>query len=200
MQPPAESPMRLDSTEATRPIAIASSTGGCWVLADLVRALDRRPVGPVLVAQHMDPEFVSFFARWLETAAGRTTCVVTGPTPLRADTVYVAQGGCDLCVTDNQHVHAAPASGRFIPSANRLFRTFAEAFGPAATAVVLSGMGEDGAEGLKAVLRRGGRGYCQLPSTAIIPSMPASALKAAQGAVALAPEAIALALTSPALP
>jgi len=176
--------------------AIASSTGGCWVLADLLRSLDGRRVGPVLVAQHMDPEFAGFFARWLEASSGRRTCVVSELTRLADDTVYIAQGGCDLCVVDAQHVMSAPASGRFVPSANRLFKTFAEAFGSRGTAVVLSGMGEDGAEGLGVVVRRGGTGLCQLPSTAIIPSMPASAQRAAPGVLALSPEALSAALAS----
>lgn len=174
--------------------AIASSTGGCWVLAELLRALDGKRVGPVLVAQHLDPEFVGFFARWLESTSGRRTCVVGELTRLDDDAVYLAQGGCDLCVADAQHAVAATASSRFIPSANRLFRTFAEAFGPRGTAIVLSGMGEDGAEGLAAVVRRGGTGLCQLPSTAIIPSMPASAQRAAPGVLALPPESLAVAL------
>lgn len=175
-------------------IAIASSTGGCWVLADLIRALQGRAVGPILVAQHMDPGFVGFFGKWLETTTGSPTCVVSERTALLPGTVYVAQGGCDLVVPDAQYVDSAPASGRFIPSANKLFQTFALAFGARGTAVVLSGMGEDGAEGLGAVVSRGGRGLCQLPSSAIIPSMPASALKAARGAMALTPEGLAGAL------
>lgn len=174
--------------------AIASSTGGCWVLADVLRALDGKRIGPVLVAQHMDPDFVGFFARWLEAASGRRVCVVSELTPLADDGVYLAQGGCDLCVADARHALSAPASGRFIPSANRLFRTFAEAFGPRGTAVVLSGMGEDGAEGLAAVVRKGGTALCQHPSTAIIPSMPAAAQRAAPGLLALAPEGLAVAL------
>lgn len=175
-------------------VAIASSTGGCWVLAELLRSLDGRPIGPVLVAQHMDPEFLAFFARWLEGASGRRVVIVGGLTALADDTVYLAQGGCDLCVTDAGHAVSAPPSGRFIPSANRLFRTFAEAFGARGTAVVLSGMGEDGSEGSVAVVRHGGTALCQHPSTAIIPSMPSSAQRASPSVLALSPEALAAAL------
>ncbi|MDP1822800.1 MAG: CheB methylesterase domain-containing protein [Archangium sp.] len=194
-EPPPTAPLEvaLPSREGSA-FAIASSTGGCWVLAELLRALDGKRLGPVLVAQHMDPEFVGFFARWLEATSGRRIVIVSGLTALSDDTVYLAQGGCDLCVTDAGHVVSVPPSGRFIPSANRLFRTFAEAFGARGTAVVLSGMGEDGAEGTVAVVRHGGTAFCQHPSTAIIPSMPSSAQRASPSVLALTPDALAAAL------
>ena len=56
--------------------------------------------------------------------------------------------------------------------------------------MVLSGMGEDGAEGLEEVALRGGLAVCQSPESAIVPSMPASALKRARGAIAVAPAEI----------
>ncbi len=179
-------------------LAIASSTGGCWVLADLLRMTRGRRRGPVLVAQHMDAEFTDFFASWLESATGRRTVLVHEGVALHHDVVYVPGGGGDLVVADDGlHVFSAPASGRFVPSANRLLRTFAKAFGDRATAVVLSGMGDDGAAGGTEVLKLGGQLYCQHPSSSIVPSMPESAMKASPRALALAPEALGAALCLP---
>ncbi len=180
-------------------MAFASSTGGCWVLADLLRSTRGRRPGPALVAQHMDAEFTTFFAEWLESATGRPTVVVSDSAPLEDGAIYIPAGGGDLCVAeDGRHALWAPASGRFIPSANRLLQTCAKAFGDRATAVVLSGMGDDGAAGMAEVVRRGGQAFCQEPATAIVPSMPQSALKLTPGAVALAPEALGAALCLPA--
>jgi two-component system, chemotaxis family, protein-glutamate methylesterase/glutaminase len=123
--------------------------------------------------------------------------VAKGRVELEPDVVYIAEGGCDLLVSPEGHfAYSAPASSHFVPSANRLFHSFAAAFGPRGTAVVLSGMGEDGADGLVEVVRRGGTALCQLPETALVPSMPASALKRARGAVAVLPESLPQAVCS----
>lgn len=177
---------------ARPPVAIASSTGGSWLLAELVRGLDRRLLGPVLIAQHMEGEFVPFFLRWLQGSTGWPTVEVSHEAKLEDGTLYLATGGRDLCVgSDGLFAYSAPPSSRFVPNADRLFGTFAAAFGQRGTAVVLSGMGSDGAHGMAEVVRRGGRGLCQEPSSAIIPSMPESALSAARGALAVPPPLLA---------
>jgi two-component system chemotaxis response regulator CheB len=172
-------------------VAVASSTGGVWVLAALLRALPRAGRA-VLVAQHMEQEFVGFFAEWLRDASGWPTVVVDDPAPLRDGAAYVAAGGLDL-VLDGGTVRALPASSRYVPCADRLLASAAQA-GARAVGVVLSGMGADGAEGLAAVARAGGRALCQEPGSAVVASMPESALRRARGAVAVEPAALATAI------
>ncbi len=169
-------------------VAVASSTGGVWVLAAMLRALPRAGRA-VLVAQHMESEFVPFFAEWLEDASGWRTVTVADATPLADGMAYVAAGGRDL-VLDAGMLRALPSSSRFVPSADRLLASTA-ALGARATGVVLSGMGADGAEGLAQIARRGGRAICQAPSTAVVPSMPESALRRAPLAVAVLPPSLA---------
>ena len=174
------------------PVAVASSTGGAWVLADVLRAADRKRIGPVLVAQHMESEFVPFFAQWLTSSTGWRTVLVAGRTRLEPATVYLPTGGADLCVdADGSCAFPESPSSRFVPCADRLFQTFAQAFGPHGIGVVLSGMGSDGARGMAELVRRGGRGLCQAPASATVPSMPESALAAARGAVSVPPELLA---------
>lgn len=193
--PPA--PVRELPARAARAVAIASSTGGCWLAAEIIRSLPRG-AGPILLAQHMDDEFVRFFAGWIESATGRKTVVAASSVSLEPDTIYIAEGGRDLVVAPGgQHASSAPASSHFVPSANRLFKTFAAAFGSEGTAVVLSGMGEDGAEGLAEVVLRGGHALCQSPESALVPSMPASALTRAKGAIAVAPAELPRAICAP---
>ena len=62
---------------------------------------------------------------------------------------------------------------------------------PSAVGVVLSGMGADGASGLAEIVRAGGTGICQEPASAVVASMPESAMRAAPGALRAAPEALA---------
>jgi two-component system chemotaxis response regulator CheB len=172
-------------------VAVASSTGGVWVLSEMLRAL--RPAGrAVVVAQHMDADFVPFFAEWLQGVSGWPTTLVTEGVRCVAGVVYVPAGGRDL-VMEGAAVRAVKASGHFVPSGDRLLAS-AAGHGPRATGVVLSGMGSDGAEGLGAIVRAGGRGICQAPGTAVVPSMPESALRRAPGALPVAPDGIAAAI------
>ncbi|MHB8874744.1 MAG: CheB methylesterase domain-containing protein [Myxococcaceae bacterium] len=184
---------RLEPAGEGRPLAIASSTGGAWVVADLLRAMDRGQAGPVLLAQHMDADFVPFFAQWLLDGVGWPTTLVSGPTRLEPGCIYLASGGQDLCVMPGGRAASAAAPvSHFVPNADRLFASCAEAFGASAVGIVLSGMGSDGARGLAEIVRRGGQGLCQQPSTAIVPSMPEAALSAAKGAVAMPPGLMAV--------
>ncbi len=189
--PPLPRPKR--AVGDARAVAIASSTGGCWVLAELLRAVPPQQF-PVLLAQHLDGEFIGFFAQWLAATTPWRTEVVDGPTALQPGVVYLPAGGRDLCVDREEHAYAAPSASRFVPNADRLFRTFADSFGARATGVVLSGMGSDGAAGLAALVRAGGRALCQSPASAIVPSMPESAMRAAPSTLALPPELLGNAL------
>jgi chemotaxis response regulator CheB len=169
-------------------IAVVSSTGGVWVLGAMLRDVPARGRA-VLVAQHMDADFVPFFTQWLAGASGWPTTLVDGQAPLTPGIVYVPAGGCDL-ILDGEVVRTASSLSRFVPSGDRLLASAAQ-LGARTVGVVLSGMGSDGAEGLAEILRRGGRAVCQAPATAVVPSMPESALRRAPGAVAVPPDALA---------
>jgi chemotaxis response regulator CheB len=176
-----------------RVLAIASSTGGVWVLAGLLQAYRPRHDTAVLLAQHMDAEFVAFFADWLAASTPWTTVLVEDAVPLEAGRLYLAAGGLDL-LAEPARVTTAPASSRYVPCADRLLRTVASAHGPRARAAVLSGMGSDGADGLAELVRAGGRAVCQAPGSAVVPSMPESALGRCPGAEQAAPGDLAAAL------
>jgi chemotaxis response regulator CheB len=187
---PSHPPVLPSHASAETVVAIASSTGGSWVLADLLLGFDRANAGPVLVAQHLEGEFVPFFAQWLEETTRWPVRIVDGLAPLTPGVVHLAQGGKDLCAArDGASAHKP--NSHFVPSADRLFHSVARAFGPHATGVVLSGMGSDGAEGLADLVSRGGRGFCQSPNTAVIPSMPEQALQRARGAISVSPALLA---------
>jgi two-component system chemotaxis response regulator CheB len=170
-------------------LAIASSTGGVWVLAALLRDLRPRDRA-VCVAQHLEGEFVPFFAEWLQGVSGWPTIVVDEPLPYAPGVVYVPAGGMDL-VVERGRVSTAPACSRYVPNGDRLLRTAACALGPRAMGLVLSGMGCDGADGLAELARCGGRTLCQEPASAVVPSMPETALRKTPGAASAPPERLA---------
>jgi chemotaxis response regulator CheB len=177
----------------TEVVAVASSTGGVWVLAAMLRDLPAAGRA-VVVAQHMEAEFVPSFAEWLMSDSGWRVVVVDGAAALAEGTAYVPAGGRDL-VVDDAVVRALPPSGRFMPSADRLLASVA-ARGARATGVVLSGMGSDGTVGLAAIAERGGRALCQAPDSAVVPSMPQSALERTRAAVAVPPDRLAAAISA----
>jgi two-component system chemotaxis response regulator CheB len=176
-----------------RVLAIASSTGGVWVLAELLQGYRPRASTAALLAQHMDAEFVPFFSDWLASTTPWTTVLVDDAAPLEAGRLYLAAGGRDL-VAEPERVVALPAASRYVPCADRLLRTVATAHGRRARAVVLSGMGADGADGLAEVARCGGRVACQTPASAVVPSMPESALRRCPGAELAGPGELAAVL------
>jgi len=187
---PQRSPPRppVRSGPLAQVVAVASSTGGVWVLGAMLR--DLTPVGrAVLVAQHMDAEFMSFFAQWLSDTSGWRVVVVEDTADVEAGYAYVPAGGRDL-VLEGERVRTLPPRGRFVPSADRLLSSIA-ARGSSAVAVVLSGMGADGAAGLAEVVKAGGAGICQEPSTAVVASMPESALRASHAARPAPPASLA---------
>lgn len=176
-----------------RVLAIASSTGGVWVVAGLLQGYRRRATTAALLAQHMDAEFVAFFCDWLAATTPWTTVLVDEAAPLEGGRLYLAAGGRDLLAGPDR-VTTAPAASRYVPSADRLLHSVAAAHGARVRAVVLSGMGSDGAEGLEEVARRGGRVACQAPASAVVPSMPESALHRCPGAEQAGPEELAAVL------
>jgi two-component system chemotaxis response regulator CheB len=160
----------------------------------MLRDLDRSWV--VAIAQHLESDFVPFFAEWLQAVSGWRTVVVGEPIPYARGLAYVPAGGWDLLV-EHGVLRAAPASSRHVPSGDRLLGTAARAIGGRAAGLVLSGMGADGSEGLAGIAAAGGRTFCQEPATAVVPSMPESALARAPGSMVARPEALAAAVGRP---
>jgi two-component system chemotaxis response regulator CheB len=196
--PPGRAPARPAASApagvAADVVAVASSTGGVWVLGAMLR--DLRGDVAVLIAQHMDAEFVPFFAEWLEGVSGWRVLLVDDDAPLKPGVAFVPAGGCDLVLADGDRVRALPSTSRYVPCADRLLASVARV-GDRATGVVLSGMGSDGANGLAELARRGGRAMCQAPASAVVPSMPEAALRAATGAMAIPPDALATTIGTP---
>jgi two-component system, chemotaxis family, protein-glutamate methylesterase/glutaminase len=174
-------------------VAVASSTGGVWVLGAMLRDLAPQ-CRAVLIAQHMDAEFVTFLARWIEDVSGWRTVLVEDAAPLEAGAAFVPGGGKDLVAEDGR-VRALASTSRFVPNADRLLASVG-GLGARAIGVILSGMGTDGAMGLAELVRLGGRAICQDPSSATVPSMPESALRATPDAAIVAPDGLAAAVNA----
>ncbi|HZI07985.1 MAG TPA: chemotaxis-specific protein-glutamate methyltransferase CheB [Archangium sp.] len=161
-------------------LAIAASTGGP---AALHRILSELPAGfplPILVVQHIALGFAKGLATWLDSVCPLEVKVAEDGEALRPGVVYIAPDDRHLGVRAGGRVavsNAAPVGG-FRPSGTWLFRSASQVFGPSLAAAVLTGMGQDGLEGLREVYEAGGWVMAQDEATSVVYGMPGVAVSA----------------------
>ena len=160
-----------------RALGIAASTGGPAALVKLLRGLPTNFPLPVFVVQHIGAPFVAGFASWLGSVTPLPVALASDA-PHRPGHVYVAPGECHLTAEPGgmRLIHGEPVCGQR-PSGDVLFSSLASAFGAAAIGVLLTGMGEDGARGLTDMRRAGAYTIAEHASTAVIHSMPGTAVR-----------------------
>lgn len=162
-------------------IAIGCSTGGPPALQHVFQALPLLPVA-FIVAQHMPPTFTRLFAERVNKLSAYEVKEATDGEMIVAGTVYIAPGGMQTEVRrigEGLQVRVFSATGTELhaPSVDRLFRTASEACRDRLVAVIMTGMGDDGAEAMRAVRENGGRTIAESAESAIIFGMPAEAIK-----------------------
>ncbi|MDQ2106079.1 chemotaxis protein CheB [Azospirillum isscasi] len=160
-----------------RALGITASTGGPAALVKLLRGLPVNFPLPIFVVQHIGPPFVAGFASWLGSVTPLPVALASDA-PHRPGHVYVAPGEVHLTADPGgmRLVHGEPVCGQR-PSGDMLFSSLATAFGTAAIGVLLTGMGEDGARGLLDMRRAGAYTIAEHASTAVIHSMPGTAVR-----------------------
>ncbi len=161
-------------------VAIAASTGGPAALHQILSALPAAFPAPVLIVQHISLGFTRGFAQWLNDASPLRVKLAEDGEPLQAGTVYVAADDRHLCVSKRRtaHLSVGPEVGGFRPSGTPFFRSVAAAYGRGALAVILTGMGRDGVDGLQAIRAAGGRTIAESEETAVVYGMPMAAVQA----------------------
>jgi two-component system chemotaxis response regulator CheB len=171
-------------SEGVRLVAIGASTGGPQALLTLLGALPADLRQAVLVVQHMAEGFIPGLASWLDGLVPMPVVVGEGGRRLAPGSVTIAPSGGNLLVQDDRLrvVCVPPDPGQFhVPGIDATFTSVASALGPSATGVLLTGMGRDGAAGLKLMRERGALTIGQDEATSAVYGMPAAA--AALGAV-----------------
>jgi two-component system chemotaxis response regulator CheB len=160
-------------------LLIGVSTGGPRALEELLPALPANFPWPVLVAQHMPASFTGPFAARLDGLCALQVVEAAKPMPLQAGTVYIGKGGADMIVTrrgGTLTVLPKPESCEHLwhPSVELLARSALEHVNPRQlVAVMLTGMGYDGADGFTEIKNGGGRTIAESEETAVVFGMPA---------------------------
>jgi two-component system, chemotaxis family, protein-glutamate methylesterase/glutaminase len=160
-----------------RMVAVAASTGGPAALATLLGGLPPSTPAPILVVQHIMPGFHQGLVDWLASASPMPVRLARNADPLRAGEVLIAPSDAHLGVTTGGRValsHDPPIRGHR-PSATHLFRSVARAYGGAAAGVILTGMGDDGVAGLRALKEAGGLVLAQDEASSVVYGMPGMA-------------------------
>jgi two-component system chemotaxis response regulator CheB len=177
---------------------LGASTGGPPVLAQLLERIPAPAPLPIVVVQHMAMGFAEGFASWLSAATRHCTRIVEKACSLEPGVVYLAPSDRHLVFTARQSLGLSDEAPRFYqrPSVDVLFETAAVAVGGAAIAVLLTGMGRDGAAGLAALKRAGAYTIAQEPASCAVASMPETAIAAGAVEVVLPPDELAQALAT----
>jgi two-component system chemotaxis response regulator CheB len=154
-------------------VAIAVSTGGPVALAEILSQLPATFPAPILLVQHMPQMFTRFLAERLNGGTALKVMEAVDGQPLQPGVVYVAPGDFHLTVRKSHGsvvtaLDQDPPQHSHRPAADVLFRSVADAYGPRALAVVLTGMGQDGLRGSEEITRAGGRVIVQDEATSVV--------------------------------
>ena len=159
-------------------VAIGASLGGPRALATLLRGLPRSFAAPIVVVQHIADGFTEGLANWLTQESRLEVREARDRDVLKPGLVLLAPAGRHLVVTQGgARLSDAPPVDSFRPSVTPLLRSAAEAYGSRACGVILTGMGRDGADGLKALKGAGGHTIAQDEGTSAVYGMPRAAIE-----------------------
>ena len=182
-QPVPGGPIKLRPSSSVAPqiLAVGSSTGGPQALTTFVTAIAPKLNVPVLITQHMPATFTTILAETLARTSGLKVVEGASGMKLAPGHVYVAPGDNHMIIKSRGgplELTQTPPENFCRPAVDPMFRSIAEAYGPATLAVVLTGMGADGREGARAIAGKGGTILAQDEATSVVWGMPAAVAQA----------------------
>jgi two-component system chemotaxis response regulator CheB len=159
-------------------LAIGASTGGPGILNQIFRELPQSFSIPILVVQHITPGFVDRMVDWLDGEAKVSIKVAADGEKLTPGKVFIAPENAHLTVRSGGMIKLEfdPPIKGYRPSASRLFETVGKVYGPLSVGIVLTGMGDDGADGMEYLSRSGGFTIAQDEASCSVSSMPKAAV------------------------
>jgi two-component system, chemotaxis family, protein-glutamate methylesterase/glutaminase len=163
-------------------VVLGASTGGPATVMRLAPGFTREFPAAVFLVQHMPASFTTQYAAQLAEFTGIRVKEAEANEPIQPGTLYICPGGQHLRITPTGRIQLDSTSGRingYLPNIDVTMESAAAYAGSMAIGVVLTGLGNDGAAGAKAIQRAGGFVIAQDEATSVIFGMPAEAIKAA---------------------
>jgi two-component system, chemotaxis family, protein-glutamate methylesterase/glutaminase len=160
-----------------RIVAIGSSTGGPGALQEVISKLPKNLPCPVVIAQHMPPGFTRTFSERLNSISEVRVKEAENDEYLENGTVYIAPGNTNMSLTRKGakvylFINPDTTGSTYVPSVNVLVGSVAELYRSTAIGVILTGMGNDGLEGIKKLKSNYGYVIAQDEATCVIYGMP----------------------------
>lgn len=174
---------RISAFQRTDVLAIGVSTGGPNALVELLQSFSSDFPVPVLIVQHIPPSFTGLLAERLDSLCQIHVSEAASNQIVTPGTACIAPGDFHMAVrkygnTVRIHTYQGPPENSCRPSADVLFRSAADVYGPHVLAVVLTGMGQDGLRGCERIRDAGGRILVQDEASSVVWGMPGFVAKA----------------------
>jgi two-component system chemotaxis response regulator CheB len=187
----------LSPTQEIKLVAIGSSTGGPLALQTILTNLPPSLPFPVLIVQHMSAGFAEGFVDWLGQASHFPVQLPASGEVLRPGRAYVAPDAMQMGVMRGERIllRNDPPENGLRPSVSYLFRSVASSYGASAAAILLTGMGSDGAQELKQLRDIGAATVAQDQASSVVFGMPGAAQKLEAATWVLSPQGIAELIT-----
>ncbi len=187
---PAPRPV-YEPTARKRAIAIGISTGGPATLQEVLPRIPANLPASVFLVQHMPPSFIASFAKRLGDNCALKVVEARSGMPIEQSVCYVAPGGMHLCLhrkSNGEVVIRTPTSPAtlFVPSVGIMMASVLSAYGEDTIGVLMTGIGDDGADQMVAIKRAGGHTIAESEQTAVVYGMPREAIERG-GACVVAP-------------
>jgi two-component system, chemotaxis family, protein-glutamate methylesterase/glutaminase len=173
-------------------VAIGASTGGPGALRTVLAGLGDDLPAPIIIVQHMAEEFAEGFVAWLRSQVAVPVQEAALGVRMRAGHAYVAVRGPHIRIGADNIIAAGPGRPNpHRPSIDTLFSSIANGWGKRSVGILLTGMGDDGADGLAAINGIGGLTIAQDEKTSVVFGMPGAAIERGAAKLVLALDAIA---------
>jgi two-component system chemotaxis response regulator CheB len=159
-------------------IVIGASTGGPKALPEILSRLPRNIPASILIVQHMPEGFTKSFAERLNWHTSIEVREAVNGDNIGDGTAFIAPGNKHMTIKNNQLIlTSGPKVNNVRPSVDVLFQNVAKIYGSKCIAVLLTGMGNDGAEGMKDIKNFGGKTIAQNKETCVVYGMPKVAIE-----------------------
>jgi len=160
-------------------VVIGASTGGPSVIQIILNDLPNNFPLPIVIAQHIAPGFLDGLVQWLAKTTGKNVEVAHERDKLKPGTVYLCPEGRQTGFASRNTFKITPGDhpSNLAPSVSYLFQSTSEVFGKKAVAVLLTGMGQDGASEMRLIKDAGGMTIAQDKESCVVHGMPGEAIK-----------------------